>query len=204
MKLDMTPPEEGSVADSELLARCHAGDEAAYGELFRSYHTYAIKIALANTCPSDVSDVAAEAFTRIFSAIRSGHGPKTDFKSYLASAVRNISRSSHQRSTIVPQVPVEPEVLTSLSPAGEDLPGLTAMAASDRALLTEVFASLPERWRTALWTTVVEEKSVAHLAEMLGISPNAASALCVRARTGIRAAWLKATASDPERQRVAR
>lgn len=192
-----TPPPGGASRDADLLARCRQGQQDAFGELFTSYHAYAVKIALNNTCPSDVQDVAAEAFTRIFQAIRGGKGPVTDFKSYLASAVRNICRSNHQRKG---HLAVEPDVLVSLAPPSSDAAAEAVVADSDRELLTQVFGALPERWRTALWTVEVEERPIAELAALLAISPNAASALCVRARAGLRQAWAKATVPEPEMQ----
>jgi hypothetical protein len=60
------------------------------------------------------------------------------------------------------------------------------------------FASLPERWRTVLWHTEVEEETPAEIAPLLGMRPNGVAALAYRAREGLRQAYLRAHLPDVE------
>lgn len=69
--------------------------------------------------------------------------------------------------------------------------GLSAL--EDRARSAEVlaaFQALPERWQRVLWLTEVEEASRTEIAALLGLKPNAVSALVRRARKGLRQEWL--------------
>ncbi|MHB1911573.1 MAG: zf-HC2 domain-containing protein, partial [Acidimicrobiales bacterium] len=52
--------------------------------------------------------------------------------------------------------------------------------------------SLPERWRSVLWLTEVEDMSAAEVAMLMGVSANNAAQLAVRARAGLRQRFLQA------------
>jgi Putative zinc-finger/Sigma-70, region 4 len=67
-----------------------------------------------------------------------------------------------------------------------------ALAQADRALITEAFESLPERWQAVLWHTAVEGQQPKELAGALGVSANAAAAMAYRAREKLRQAYLQA------------
>lgn len=59
--------------------------------------------------------------------------------------------------------------------------------------------SLPARWQTVLWYSEVMEQPPRRIAPLMGITPNAVSALLRRAKTGLRTAYLKtqrATAAE--------
>ncbi|MDR6688248.1 DNA-directed RNA polymerase specialized sigma24 family protein [Arthrobacter sp. 1088] len=60
--------------------------------------------------------------------------------------------------------------------------------------------SLPERWQKVLWYTDVLQYKPREIAPLLGIAPNAVSALVLRARKGLRAAYaeLLNTHNQPE------
>jgi hypothetical protein len=52
--------------------------------------------------------------------------------------------------------------------------------------------SLPERWRDVLVRTEIQGRSPKEIGQELGMTPNSVSALAVRAREGLRMAWLDA------------
>ena len=188
-----TAASAGTELEPSLLERCRDSDTDAFAELYARYFIFARSVAASNTTVHDPGDVASEAFTRIWSAIQAGNGPTTNFKAYLAMAVRNVCYSWNRRSR---EICVEDSALTSMTPHLPDEPAETVAKASDCRMMATVFASLPQRWQTALLTVEVHGQSVTHLAETLGISPNAASALCSRARAGLRATWDKAVQAN--------
>jgi hypothetical protein len=68
----------------------------------------------------------------------------------------------------------------------------------DANAAASAFASLPERWRTVLWHTEVEDESPAEVAPLLGLRPNGVAALAYRAREGLRQAYLRAHLAEVE------
>ncbi|MFD0538728.1 RNA polymerase sigma factor [Actinomadura luteofluorescens] len=62
--------------------------------------------------------------------------------------------------------------------------------------LVRAFRSLPERWQTVLWYTVIEDEPVGQVAELLGMEKGAVSQLAFRAREGLRQAFLVAARGD--------
>ena len=63
---------------------------------------------------------------------------------------------------------------------------------TDEGLVLRAFQELPERWQLVLWHTEIEGQPPAAVAPLLGLSPNATAALAVRAREGLRQAYLQA------------
>jgi hypothetical protein len=66
-----------------------------------------------------------------------------------------------------------------------------AEARAEARLIVRAFSRLPERWRTVLWHLEVEGKTPADVAPMFGLSGNGVSALAMRAREGLRQAYLQ-------------
>src|SRR6185369_6377623 len=66
-----------------------------------------------------------------------------------------------------------------------------AEARAEARLIVRAFSRLPERWRTVLWHLEVEGKTPADVAPMFGLSSNGVSALAMRAREGLRQAYLQ-------------
>ncbi|HEX5336637.1 MAG TPA: sigma-70 family RNA polymerase sigma factor [Propionicimonas sp.] len=179
------PAQFGELDEKTLLQRSRAGDRDAYAELFRRYRLVAGRIAARTSSTLDPQDVTAEAFARVWSALRRGGGPERAFKPYLAAAVRNVALNWRRG---VQELPTEPHLMGEISEAM----GETEVAIAEGLLVTAAFATLPERWRHALWVTEVEGRSVAELAAEIGTTANTASALCLRARDGLKLAWLQA------------
>lgn len=174
-----------ALEEGELLTLSRAGDPEAFAELFRRHRVTAVRVAARTSRELDPEDVAAEAFARVWSALARGKGPEHAFRPYLVSAVRNVAlnrcRGNRELATdpaLLPEEPTEPDGLA------------TAMA--EAQLICTAFASLPERWQEALWATEVDERPMAEFAQSIGVSANAASALCLRARDGLKSAWLQA------------
>lgn len=181
----------GELSDAELVSATRRGDSDAYGQLWIRHAAAGTRAARAITGIADPDDLVSEAFAAILSAIQSGGGPREAFRPYLFAAIRNQAVTWARKSRDVPMEDLD----LAAHPTAPD-PGAVA---ADRAVLVEVFRSLPERWRTLLWYLEVEGLKPREVALVMGMTPNATSALAYRARAGLRQAWIDVHISDPRR-----
>ncbi len=173
------------LSDAELIASARKGDSDAYGELYRRHVDSARAAARALTrSSSDADDLTSEAFARVLRALQGGGGPEVSFRPYLVTAVRNAFYDKVRRNREDPSPDMSDEVNVALLDA--------ANSQEDGAFASAAFATLPERWQLVLWHTEVEGRSVAEVAPLLGLAPNAVAALAYRAREGLRQAYLQA------------
>jgi RNA polymerase sigma factor (sigma-70 family) len=157
-------------------------DPAAFAELYAAHLPDARRLALALAGPDAADDIVAEAFTRVLAARARGGGPTGAFGPYLRAVVRNLARDHNaQRARLAG--PVDPRAVT--------VPGAGELAArrEELAMVARAFGALPARWRAVLWQTEVEQRPVAELARVSGMTPAAVSALAWRARAGLALAW---------------
>ncbi|WP_404593212.1 RNA polymerase sigma factor [Paenarthrobacter histidinolovorans] len=76
--------------------------------------------------------------------------------------------------------------------AGREDPGLeNALYVTEHVRVAAAMRTLPERWRTVLWHAEILGMKPREVAPIMGIEPNAVSALLIRARAGLRAAYIK-------------
>ena len=186
-------------SDAELTDLARAADEAAFAELYVRHRRAALATAR-YLAPSgvDADDVVADAFAGVWGALRNGHGPQDDFRSYLMACVRNACRSRRTRATPLPTDIIEDAAggrVVGERPLLEDPERYVEADTVARA-----FATLTPRWQHALWVTAVEERSPADVSRELKLSPNATAALTMRARQAFASAYLAehvSTTSDP-------
>jgi len=181
------PSDPSAPCDAELLARTRAGDNRAFAELYERLEPAARRYARRLVSPSDVDDVVAESFANILRAIQSGSGPVDHAVKYLMVTVRTTAGHIHRRRAQELDKGMRLEVVT----ASDD----DRVRFEDRALMA-AFRSLSERRRTVIWLSEFEGLSAAEVGERLGLSPNAASALCYRARRALRDAYLQASGGE--------
>jgi RNA polymerase sigma factor (sigma-70 family) len=177
-------------SDAELISAVRAGDVAAYGELFARHVEAARRLGRQLVPGPDVDDLVSESFTKVLGVLQRGGGPDLAFRAYLLTAVRRLHvdriRATARLHTTDDLAPFDPGV-----PFRD-----TAVEGFESAAAARAFASLPERWQLVLWHTEVEEQKPAEVAPLLGMTPNAVSALAYRAREGLRQAYLTMHASD--------
>jgi RNA polymerase sigma factor (sigma-70 family) len=173
-------------SDDELVERARNRDERAYGELWLRHSAAAHAVARAYTS-LDPDDVVAEAFARILSAIRRGGGPSMGFRPYLLTSVRNVAHKWGAQQQKVYATDLE-DAADETAPDAE----WSTIAGFDSSAVASAFATLPTRWQEALWYSEVDGLKPRQFAPLLGLAPNAASALVVRARRGFRDAWVSA------------
>lgn len=177
--------------DIQLITDVRGGAADAFDILYRRHHRAAVHAAGAEADnPSDRDDAVADAFVSVFEALRFGKGPDRAFRPYLLTAVRRIAQQKNRQATRVPVIagPAdEPSVYD------ED----TLTAAFNSAAMVKAFNSLSRRWQLALWYVDIKGLKPRIAAPLLELSPNALSALVLRAREGLRLAYIQAHVPAP-------
>lgn len=184
--MSRTAPEmlAADASDDELVSRTRTGDTDAFAVLWHRHHRIARSAARASTTTFDADDLVAEAFTNVYHAILRGGGPRSAFRSYLLTAVRNTAAGWGRIQRPLPITNTEWVEDPRFSEDGKQ-------TAHDHSLVVDTFNSLPERWRQALWYSEVDGLTAKQIGTLLGMTANAVAALTYRAREGLRAAWLQ-------------
>lgn len=185
-----TAPPTEEVSDATLIARVRAGDVASYGTLFARHREAANRLARSLTQLADADDVVADAFAKVLATLQDGKGPDEAFRPYLLTAVRTCHIDRRRFAARV-----APTDDAGVLETGETLPD-PAVAGFEGSAAVEAFRSLPERWQLVLWHLDVEGQKPAAVAPLLGMAPNAVSALAYRAREGLRQAYLQQHAAE--------
>lgn len=176
----------GTEPDADLAAAAGAGDEKASDELYRRHHAAVLGYARGLVRDQYLAeDLTSEAFARTFAALRQGRGPQGACRPYLYTVVRNaaVDWARAGRRTVVTD-----QVADWAAAPEDEAPDVDELDALARA-----FRSLPERWQTVLWHTVIEDEPVQRVAELLGMEAGAVAQLSFRAREGLRQAFLAAS-----------
>jgi RNA polymerase sigma factor (sigma-70 family) len=174
------------VGDGEPIALVRKGDQGAFETLFRRHHAAASYVARTQSDNfSDAEDVVAEAFSSIFQSLAAGKGPDTFFRAYLLTIVRRIAYARNRAASRVQTTGDDAVLDTHTFDEDPAIKEFEAMA------MAQAFKSLPERWQAVLWHVDVEKMKPAAAAEIIGISPNGVSSLAIRAREGLRRAYLQ-------------
>lgn len=171
-------------SDAELISRTRAGDNDAWARLYERHHAAAERVALRIAGRDDGQDLVADAFLRIWSAIRVGKGPEYAFKAYLMTTIRNLYCNRLRDESRV--IPTADERLQFFAPAVGD----SGDQFAESTVLAQAFSSLPDRWKAVLWHSVVEEEPLEAVAARMGVTRGALAALAYRAREGLRHAYL--------------
>lgn len=186
-------------AEHELIDAVRAGDPAAMAILYERHRPSALKFArylMAGT--QDAEDVVHEGFAKAVSAIRNGFGPTDTFMPYLNTCIRSVATSFWKKQAREKPAPAE-----DLDPGPSHDPALeNALNVFEHADVAAAMRSLPPRWRTVLWHAEVMGEPPRNIAPLLGLESNAVSALLIRARAGLRAAYELQALAAAERDRT--
>ncbi|MCX2749665.1 sigma-70 family RNA polymerase sigma factor [Arthrobacter sp. MI7-26] len=191
----MAPSTTASTADAasdgQLIAMVRSGDLDAYDGLYARHVSIASTVARKNVDNlSDADDVVAEAFQSVLQSLVAGKGPEHFFRAYLLSAVTRLSHHKNRKAGRT--LPTSDETVLDHKMTPDD----PAIQAFESHTVARAFRSLPERWQAALWYLDVERMKPAAVAPILGLSPNAVSALGMRAREGLRRQYLQMHVSE--------
>ncbi|MEU9798952.1 sigma-70 family RNA polymerase sigma factor [Streptomyces sp. NPDC051000] len=187
-----------SLSDGELCALLRgpasgsdAGVDDVMAEVFARHHSAVL--AYARTCCRDLptaQDLAAEAFARTYRAVAWGTGPEYAWRPYLLTCVRRLA-AAWAREGARTRLSEDFEEWAGQLSDGQD-PDEAVFSAEEGSLVLRAYRSLPERWQTVLWHSVVEHEPAAETAGRLGISAGGVGSLVARAREGLREAYLRA------------
>ncbi|MGW2674935.1 sigma-70 family RNA polymerase sigma factor [Kocuria rhizophila] len=178
----------GPASDEQLLRAVREGDTAAFGELYERHRGAALAVARMHARnESDAQDLVSEAFTRVLALLREGRGPREFLRAYVVTAVSRLA--ADRANDLTRTRPEDPQPNGPLDRV--ELFDDTVVRQVDAAVVARAFASLPERWQEVLWYLEVEQRRPRQVAPVVGVQPNAVSALGKRAREGLRAAYVQ-------------
>lgn len=179
--------------DSDLLGLVRSGDPDAYAELYARHRYIAVRLARHLGKADEADDVVSQAFANVLDLLKRGKGPDEHFRGYLLTAVRHESgRRALARKRVI--VTTDEAVIDTVVQFGDG-----KLDDFEASAIRTAFESLPERWRSVLWSLDVEGRKPLEVAEALDLAPNAVSALVYRARAALREAYLQAhVRSDAE------
>jgi len=156
-----------STDDASLVARCRAGDEAAWNLLVERYsrYVYAIAMRVYRLSESDAEDVFQEVFSRAFQ-----HLPQlrddAAVRPWLAQTTRRLAVDQLRRSGRVEPVGDGEDLDGAAGEPGEDV-----FAQLDEALsVREAMAALPESCREILDRFFARDESYRTIAATLDLS----------------------------------
>ncbi|MEV7605926.1 sigma-70 family RNA polymerase sigma factor [Paenarthrobacter sp. NPDC089322] len=162
------------------------GNKDAFAELYHRHLPAAQYVARAQIDnPSDSDDVVAEAFASVFQALSQGRGPDKFFRAYLLTTVQ---RMAHDRNRKARRLQAAPDdAMLDFAVVDHD----RVLNEFESSAMAAAFKSLPERWQIVLWHLDIEGMKPAAVATFLGVSANGVSSLAIRAREGLRQAYLQ-------------
>lgn len=174
--------------DEPLLDAVRNGDNQAFGELYARHCGAVFAVArLHSNSYAEAEDITSEAFTRVLALLKSGGGPRQFLRAYLVTAVSRLAADrANDLNRTQPQEPQEQGKLDRIQLFDD-----TVVRQVDAAVVARAFASLPERWQEVLWYLEIEGYRPRQVASVVGIQPNAVSALGKRARDGLRTAYMQ-------------
>ncbi|OXM50350.1 RNA polymerase subunit sigma [Amycolatopsis thailandensis] len=193
--------------EPELLRAVRHGNTAtsaaAFGVLYARHRASAHHLAeqLASS-EHDAHDLVAEAFLRVLDILKGGdRGPENaKFRAYLLTTLRHIAYDKTRRER---RITVTEDVETTAIGSGN--PGTitqpfrdTALAGLERLLAARAFVRLTQRHQDVLWHLDVEQLTPLQVAPVMGLTPNAVSALACRARERLRQAYLQMHVPEPD------
>ena len=181
-------------SDAELIKAVGSGNAAAYATLHERHVAAARILARHVTASSaEAEEVLSETFARLHSVLRRGDGPAEALRPFLLTAVRRVAQ---ERGTSGTGSAAADGEIPSL---GEPLFVDPEAAELESARLALAFLALPERQRTAVWHTEIEQSDPAEAAVLLGLTVDGVAGLRDQARAGLRQVYLKQYTSDVAR-----
>ena len=184
-----------TLADHELVARCKAGDEAAFDELVQRHQQRAVNVAfqlLRNY--EDATEVAQDAFVRIYRSISEFRG-ECEFTTWLHQIVVNLAHNKHrwwQRRGRAQTVSLDATLETGdgavefQTPATGGGPDVEAAQAEFVRTLSAKMAALPAAFREVLVLRNVENLSYEEIAAVQKCSVGTVKSRIARARDALR------------------
>jgi RNA polymerase sigma-70 factor, ECF subfamily len=175
----MRDADEQWPSDAELLRRHVAGDDQAFGELFRRHRDRLWAVALRTVCdPEEAADALQDAMVSAFRRAADFRGDSA-VTTWLHRIVVNAALDRLRRRAARPAVPAgDEQAFEALAGSAGD----PAHATDIRLDVDAALRILPPQQRAALVVVDMLGFSVADAAVILDISPGTVKSRCARAR----------------------
>jgi len=178
--------------EEALVARARSGNIAAFEQIVTAYEKRVYNLALRMMGnPDDASDVAQEAFLRVYSSLRSFRGDSS-FSTWIYRIVSNICldelrKRNRQRLAYLDE-PVESEdgEMSKQVPDPSPGPDDVLQQTETRECIQRGIASLHEDHRVIVVLRDIQGLSYEEIAEILGISLGTVKSRLNRARTALK------------------
>lgn len=182
--------------EPELLARCRAGETAAFETLVDRYRdrAYGLALRLTRSAP-DAEEVAQDAFVSVWKSIGAFRGDAS-FSTWLYRIVwrKALDRTellrNRGRREIAVDDPARVEAEATSTEAGAADPARSARSA-ESARMERLLAALPEAPRAVVTLYYYEDRSVGEVAAALGLPEGTVKTHLYRARAALREGWLR-------------
>ncbi len=178
----------GAVTDAALVARCRAGDQAAWSELVESYSRYVFAIATQafRLAPEDAEDVFQEVFARAWQHIGRLRDDEA-LRPWIGQVARRGCVDRLRAARVTEPLDTTPEPVAG-DAALEHL--------ADAMTVREALASLPEHCQKILDRFYARDESYAAIAAALGLPSGTIASRLSRCLSKLRAE-LTAAGADP-------
>ena len=167
--------------DETLIIASRSGDSTAFGEIVRRYQNYVASIAYSATGSFDQSEeIAQQAFVVAWQRQQNLNDPKS-LVAWLGGITRNLIRSNFKQQ-------IRRKVTHDLPVVQDDSPDplQRCINREQQEMLWSVLEKLPEHYREPLILFHRNDRSVAEVARLLEISPDAVKQRLSRGRKLIR------------------
>ena len=162
----------------ETVERIREESRLRVEELYAAHAQGAVRLAYLLVGDHDIAqDIAQEAFLRAFGRFADMRKPDS-FPSYLKATIVNLTRKHFRRTGLEK---LFAERLRTRPPQSVDPPSV-----EQRDVVTQALLKVPQRQRAALVLHYYEDLSVYQVAELLGVSEQAARSLVARGRKTMR------------------
>jgi len=176
-----------------LLARCRAGEAAAFATLVDRYRDRAYGLALRLTrSEADAEEVAQDAFLGAWKAIGAFRGDAS-FSTWLYRIVwrKAIDRAEQLRNRGRREVAVDDPARVEAESAERGHAEAGKVRDADAARLERLLGALPETARAVVTLYYYEDRSVSDVAAALDMPEGTVKTHLFRARAALREGWLR-------------
>jgi RNA polymerase sigma factor (sigma-70 family) len=159
--------------DAHLVAASLDGDREAFAQIVTRYQALVASLAYSATGSlSQSEDLAQETFIAAWKDLRALREPQR-LAAWLCGIARRVVAGALRRRQRDPAQRAAPLELLAQAPAPDAIPVEHAISREEEAILWRCLAQIPETYREPLILFYREGQSVEHVAQLLGVSPDA-------------------------------
>ncbi|MFT5366166.1 MAG: RNA polymerase sigma-70 factor (ECF subfamily) [Candidatus Latescibacterota bacterium] len=153
-------------SEIQLVNEAQSGDLEAFDALYKTHHPQIYHTVLSRAHPDDVDDLVQVTFLRAFECLALFRG-ESAFSTWLTRIAMNACHT--QWRTRAQQQARYVSVDVTESAADLELPDMGLQRAEFEALVRDVIAHLPEKYRRAIWLHYVLDHSYEDITKILKV-----------------------------------